>query len=49
MEVDKMEALQEADDVSLPSSQFCTELGPAQPQLVPKLIGWKIEFIKECK
>ena len=29
-----MEALQEADDISLPSCQFRTEFCPAQPQLV---------------
>ena len=29
-----MEALQEADDISLLAGKFCTDLGPAQPQLV---------------
>ena len=33
MEEDLKEALQE-DDISLLTSQFCTELDPAQPQLV---------------
>ena len=29
-----MEALQEANDISLLAGKFCTELGPAQLQLV---------------
>ena len=36
-----MEALQEADEACL-ASQFCTELGPAQPQLVFQFISVQV-------
>ena len=40
-----MEALQKADDISLPGWVIFTELGPAQPQLVNHILTYFIDIL----